>query len=62
MATADTNADYCVVYGSDIELRDEIIEKATEAFGKEPAYSFRIGAAIAANAGPKVVGLLVSEK
>ncbi|MBQ2391773.1 MAG: DegV family protein [Clostridia bacterium] len=62
MATADTNADYCVVYGSDIELRDEIIEKATEAFGKEPAYSFRIGAAIAANAGPKVVGLIVSEK
>lgn len=62
MATADTNADYCVVYGSDTELRDEMVEKATEAFGKEPAYSFRIGAAIAANAGPKVVGLIISEK
>jgi DegV family protein with EDD domain len=48
---------YCVVYGNDESVKDQIVEAATNRFGYPPADTYRIGAAIAINAGPKVVGI-----
>ena len=53
----EPKSDYVVVYGDDEGVGDQMIEKATEFFGYPPADCYRIGAAIAINAGPKVVGI-----
>ena len=47
---------YCIVYGSDDAVRDEMAAAAEEAMGYPPAAFYKIGAAIAINAGPKVCG------
>jgi len=49
---------YCVVYGSDTAVRDEMAARAGEALGYPPADYFQIGQAIAINAGPKVSGII----
>ena len=53
----EPKGEYCVVYGNDETVKDQIIEAATQRFGYPPVDSYRIGAAIAINAGPKVVGI-----
>lgn len=53
---------YEIVYGSDKEYRAILTEKMTEAVGYPPVCDFQIGAAIAANAGPKVVGTIFNTK
>ncbi len=47
---------YCIVYGSDDAVRDEMAAAAEETMGYPPAAFYKIGAAIAINAGPKVCG------
>ncbi len=47
---------YQVIYGSDAACRDELASKMTEALGYPPTDIFQIGAVIAANAGPRIVG------
>lgn len=49
---------YCVVYGNDESVRDDMIELATKELGYPPQDCYQIGAAIAINAGPKVVGIM----
>ncbi len=49
---------YCVVYGNDETVRDEMIQAMTKKVGYPPAEAFQIGAAIAINAGPKVTGVI----
>ena len=49
---------YCVVYGNDQGVADEMTAAMTKAVGYPPAQTFRIGAEIAVNAGPKVVGVI----
>lgn len=49
---------YSIVYGSDPTVKDEMEKAATEYFGYPPVSLYRIGAAIAINAGPKVIGLI----
>ena len=49
---------YCIVYGKDERVRDELAEAMTKKLGYPPADSFQIGAAIAINAGPLVVGVI----
>lgn len=49
---------YCVIYGSDESVRDEMIQAMTKKMGYPPAEVFQIGAAIAINAGPKVTGVI----
>ena len=49
---------YCVGYGSDENVRDELVEEMTKKVGYPPVYTFQIGPAIAINAGPKVVGTI----
>ena len=49
---------YCVVYGRDEAVRDELARALTKKLGYPPADFFQIGAAIAINAGPNVVGAI----
>jgi len=53
---------YSIAYGSDTTIRDELVEKLTEKLGYGPEYMFQIGAAITANAGPKVIGVVINSK
>lgn len=48
---------YEIIYGSDKEARDEIEAVMRERVGYGPAGYYQIGAVIAANAGPRTVGL-----
>lgn len=49
---------YSIVYGSDKDVCDEMVAVMTKKVGYPPAEMFRIGAEIAVNAGPKVVGVI----
>ena len=53
---------YQVVYGNERSCCDEMIEKLTEKLGYGPVDCYQIGAAVAANAGPKVVGVIFDRK
>lgn len=48
---------YEVIYGNDPTCRDEMARIMTEKVGYAPAAAYQIGAAVAANAGPKVCGV-----
>ena len=58
----ESGSPYCVVYGSDAALRDQACEAMTAAVGYAPAAIYQIGAAIAANAGPRVCGVMFRRK
>ncbi len=47
---------YSIVYGSDRSVGDELAAALTKRLGYPPEEMYQIGAAIAINAGPKVVG------
>lgn len=49
---------YCIVYGKDEEVRDELAKALTKKLGYPPSEFFQIGAAISINAGPLVVGAI----
>lgn len=53
---------YCIVYGSDRSVADEMAAVMTKKMGYPPAEMYQIGAAIAINAGPKVVGTIFKRK
>lgn len=53
---------YCVVYGSDNSVCDEMVKAMTKKLGYPPEDCYQIGAAIAVNAGPKVVGTIFKKK
>lgn len=48
---------YEVIYGDDLDAKEEIEKLMRERVGYGPASYYQIGAAIAANAGPRTVGL-----
>lgn len=60
----EPNTPYCIGYGSDPAVMEELLAEMTKKVGYPPVYTFRIGPAIAINAGPKVVGVAfdVSQK
>lgn len=58
----EPGSEYEVVYGNDTECRDVLIQKMTETVGYPPVCSFQVGAAVAANSGPKVVGTIFNIK
>lgn len=60
----EPNTPYCVAYGSDTAVRDEMIEEMTKKVGYPPVYQFQICPAIAMNSGPRAVGTVfeVSQK
>lgn len=58
----EPGAEYQIVYGRNVDKLDEMIEKMTEKVGYGPTESYQIGAAVAANAGPDVIGVIFSVK
>lgn len=57
LADMKPGAPYEVIYGSDAHAKEEIEALMRERVGYGPAAYYQIGAAIAANAGPKTVGI-----
>ncbi len=53
---------YCILYGSDYKARDDAAAYMTEKLGYPPADFYQIGAAVAANAGPRAVGVVYRQK
>ena len=53
---------YCVVYGNDSAVRDDLARAMTQKLGYPPDNFYQIGAAIAVNAGPRVVGVVFKKK
>ena len=53
---------YMVVYGDDVQVRDQMAAAMTEALGYAPTEFYQIGAAVAANSGPRVVGVIFRKK
>lgn len=49
---------YCIVYGRDPEVRDEMVQAMTKKVGYPPVDCYKIGSEVAVNAGPKVVGVI----
>lgn len=48
---------YCIGYGSDVQVKEELRSEMMKKVGYPPVYEFQIGPAIAINAGPRVVGV-----
>lgn len=49
---------YCIVYGSDKTVGDEMAQAMTKKLGYPPADFYQIGAEVSVNAGPKVTGVI----
>ena len=49
---------YCIVYGNDEAVMEEMAQSMIKKVGYPPEKYFQIGAAIAINAGPRVVGVI----
>lgn len=62
IADMEPGSEYQVVYGCEKSCMDELTQKMTEKLGYGPTESYQIGAAVAANSGPKVVGVLFDTK
>lgn len=61
-AEIEPQTPYCIVYGIDPYVRDELANAMTQKLGYPPADFYQIGAAIAVNAGPRVVGTIFKKK
>ncbi|MCI8648791.1 MAG: DegV family protein [Anaerotruncus sp.] len=57
--TTDKKAPVVVVYGAVEQYRDEMAKEVAKRFGHQPKLRAQVGAAIAINAGPKIVGVIV---
>lgn len=57
LADMEPGTPYEIIYGSDMDAREEMENMMRERVGYGPAGYYQIGAAVAANAGPRTVGL-----
>lgn len=62
IADMEPGSPYELVYGSDPACLEELRDLMVEALGYEPAAVYQIGAAVAANSGPRVVGVAFTTK
>lgn len=62
VADMEPGTPYELVYGCDPVCRDELEKLMAERLGYGPTAYYQIGAAVAANAGPKVVGVAFTRK
>ena len=53
---------YELIYGNDTECMEELRALMVQELGYEPASAYQIGAAVAANSGPKVAGVAFTRK
>lgn len=62
IADMEPETPYEIAYGNDITCLEELRSLMVQQLGYEPAAVYQIGAAIAANSGPKVVGVAFLRK
>ena len=62
IADMEQGTPYELIYGNDTECLEELKSIMVEKIGYEPEATYQIGAAVAANAGPKVVGVAFTRK
>ena len=62
IADMEPGSPYEVIYGCDETCRDEMRRLMVERLGYEPTAYYQIGAAVAANAGPKVAGVAFTRR
>ena len=62
LAAMEPGTPYEIVYGSDSSCLEELRRLMVQQLGYEPAAVYQIGAAVAANAGPRVVGAAFTRK
>lgn len=62
IADMETGTPYEIVYGNDKACLEELRRLMVEKLGYEPEATYQIGAAVAANAGPRVVGVAFARK
>ena len=62
MADMEPGTPYELVYGNDISCLEELRHLMVQKLGYEPAAVYQIGAAVAANFGPRVVGAAFTRK
>ena len=61
-AEIEPQTPYLIVYGNDTSVCDELAKEMYKKLGYPPAGFYQIGAAIAVNAGPRVVGIIFKRK
>ena len=62
IADMEPGSPYEIVYGSDSACLEELHRLMVQRLGYEPASVYQIGAAVAANSGPRVVGAAFTRK
>ena len=62
IAYMEPGTPYELVYGNDISCLEELRHLMVQKLGYEPAAVYQIGAAVAANSGPRVVGAAFTRK
>ena len=62
IAAMEPGSPYEIVYGSDPTCLEELRHLMVQQLGYEPAAVYQIGAAVAANSGPRVVGAAFTRK
>ena len=62
IAAMEPGSPYEIVYGSDSSCLEELRRLMVQQLGYEPAAVYQIGAAVAANSGPRVVGVAFTRK
>ena len=62
IAAMEPGSPYEIVYGSDSSCLEELRRLMVQQLGYEPAAAYQIGAAVAANSGPRVVGAAFTRK
>lgn len=62
VADMEPGTPYELIYGNDAACLEELRDLMQQQLGYEPAGAYQIGAAVAANAGPRVVGVAFTRK
>lgn len=62
VADMEPGSPYDVMYGSDPACLEEIRDAMVQQVGYEPTATYQIGAAVAANSGPRVVGVAFTRR
>ena len=62
IADMEPGTPYELVYGNDNTCLEDLRRLMVEKLGYEPEASYQIGAAVAANSGPRVVGVSFTRK
>ena len=62
VADMEPGTPYEIVYGNDVTCLEELRCFMVQKLGYEPAAIYQIGAAVAANSGPRVVGVSFTRK